>query len=88
MAAYVPGIQTLGFPKLAVIALLSRLLDPNRYHLIFLWFMGIICCLSLTAMVMLLLLQCSPPRALWDFSLPRDCLSPDVLMGLAFWASC
>ncbi|ROT35997.1 hypothetical protein SODALDRAFT_352843 [Sodiomyces alkalinus F11] len=87
MAAYVPGIQTLGFPKLAVIALLGRLLLPTKLHRHILWTMGIICCLSLTAMVMTLLLQCSPPRALWDFSLPRNCLHPKTLEGLAFWAS-
>ncbi|KAF4775205.1 hypothetical protein HER10_EVM0007803 [Colletotrichum scovillei] len=87
IAAYVPGIETLGFPKLAVIALLTRLLAPGKLHLRVLWSMGIICCLSLTAMVLTLLLQCTPPRALWTFSLPRNCLDPKVLEGLAFWAS-
>ncbi|RKK97232.1 hypothetical protein BFJ71_g7444 [Fusarium oxysporum] len=87
MAAYVPGIETLGFPKLAVIALLARLLMPGRIHLVVLWSMGIICCLSLTAMVTTLLLQCSPPRALWTLTMPRDCLAPSKLEGLAFWAS-
>ncbi|CAJ0547614.1 Ff.00g043680.m01.CDS01 [Fusarium sp. VM40] len=87
MAAYVPGIETLGLPKLAVIALLARLLMPNRVHLWILWCMGIICCLSLTAMVTTLLLQCSPPRALWTLTMPRDCLDPSTLEGLAFWAS-
>ncbi|EGU78184.1 hypothetical protein FOXB_11295 [Fusarium oxysporum f. sp. conglutinans Fo5176] len=87
MAAYVPGIETLGFPKLAVIALLARLLMPGKIHLVVLWSMGIICCLSLTAMVTTLLLQCSPPRALWTLTMPRDCLAPSKLEGLAFWAS-
>ncbi|KAH7168465.1 hypothetical protein DER46DRAFT_679826 [Fusarium sp. MPI-SDFR-AT-0072] len=87
MAAYVPGIETLGFPKLAVIALLARLLMPSKTHLVVLWTMGIICCLSLTAMVTTLLLQCSPPRALWTLTMPRDCLAPSKLEGLAFWAS-
>ncbi|KAB5555036.1 hypothetical protein GE09DRAFT_1123305 [Coniochaeta sp. 2T2.1] len=87
IAAYVPGIETLGFPKLAVIYLLVRLLAPSRTHTIILWTMGIICCLSLTAMVMTLILQCTPPHALWTFSLPHNCLHPSVLEGLAFWAS-
>ncbi|KAF6834855.1 hypothetical protein CMUS01_06009 [Colletotrichum musicola] len=87
MAAYFPGIGTLGFPKLAVIALLSRLLAPGKLHTWVLWIMGTICCASLTAMVLTLLLQCSPPRALWNFSMPRNCLHPKVLEGLAFWAS-
>ena len=87
MAAYVPGIETLGFPKLAVIALLVRLLAPGRLHTWILWTMGGICCMSLTAMVMTLLLQCTPPRALWTFSLPHKCVHTSVLEGLAFWAS-
>ncbi|KAF9877753.1 hypothetical protein CkaCkLH20_04888 [Colletotrichum karsti] len=87
IAAYVPGIETLGFPKLAVIALLSRLLAPGKTHLLILWTMGTICCLSLTAMVLTLLLQCTPPRALWTLSMPHNCLHPEVLEGLAFWAS-
>ncbi|KAK7445673.1 hypothetical protein Landi51_08069 [Colletotrichum acutatum] len=33
IAAYVPRIETLGFPKLAVIALLTRLLAPGKLHL-------------------------------------------------------
>ncbi|KAF5621967.1 integral membrane protein [Fusarium sp. NRRL 52700] len=33
MAAYVPGIETLGFPEHAVIALLARLLMPSKTHL-------------------------------------------------------
>lgn len=87
IAAYIPGIETLGFPKLAVIALLVRLLAPSRLHIIVLWSMGVICCLSLTAMVMTLILQCTPPRALWTLTLPHNCLHPSVLEGLAFWAS-
>lgn len=87
MAAYFPGIETLGFPKLAVIALLVRLLAPSRLHTIILWSMGTICCLSLTAMVMTLLLQCTPTHALWTLTLPHNCLAPSVLEGLAYWAS-
>ncbi|KAK3951096.1 hypothetical protein QBC32DRAFT_393309 [Pseudoneurospora amorphoporcata] len=87
MAAYFPGIETLGFPKLAVIALLVRLLAPSRVHTIILWSMGTICCLSLTAMVMTLLLQCTPVHALWTLTMPHNCLAPEVLEGLAYWAS-
>ncbi|KAK3388782.1 hypothetical protein B0T20DRAFT_457352 [Sordaria brevicollis] len=72
MAAYFPGIETLGFPKLAVIALLVKLLAPSRLHTIILWFLGTLCCLSLTAMVMTLLLQCTPTHALWTLTLPHN----------------
>lgn len=87
IAAYIPGIETLGFPKMAVIALLARLLSPSRKHLYLMWTMGTICCMSLTAMVLTLILQCTPPRALWDFSVTGTCLPSSTLEGLAFWAS-
>jgi hypothetical protein len=87
MAAYVPGIETLGFPKLAVIALLVRLLAPSRLHRRVLWTMGVVCCMSLTCMVMTLILQCTPTKALWTLTMPHNCLAPGVLEGLAFWAS-
>lgn len=87
MAAYFPGIETLGFPKLAVIVLLVRLMVPSRLHTIILWSMGTLCCVSLTAMVMTLLLQCTPTYALWTLTLPHNCLDPKYLKGLAYWAS-
>ncbi|CCC09532.1 unnamed protein product [Sordaria macrospora k-hell] len=87
MAAYFPGIETLGFPKLAVIALLVRLLAPSRLHTIILWSMGTICCLSLTAMVMTLLLQCTPTHALWTLKLPHNCLAPNDLCDPLYWTS-
>lgn len=88
IAAYVPGIETLGFPKLAVISLLTRLLSPGKLHRYALWIMGAVCCLSLTAMVTTLILQCSPPRSLWDFSVEGTYLPATTVEGLAFWASC
>lgn len=39
-AAFFPGLVSFACPKLAVIALLVRLLMPSRFHFCFLWFMG------------------------------------------------
>ncbi|KAK7998198.1 mitochondrial protein [Apiospora arundinis] len=40
-AAFFPGLVSFACPKLAVIALLVRLLLPSRPHFWFLWFMGV-----------------------------------------------
>ncbi|KAK7956682.1 uncharacterized protein PG986_005904 [Apiospora aurea] len=40
-AAFFPGLLSFAVPKLAVIALLVRLLLPSRCHFWFLWFMGV-----------------------------------------------
>lgn len=36
----------------------------------------------------MLILQCSPPRALWTLSLPRKCLNPKKLEVVGCLASC
>jgi hypothetical protein len=88
MSAYVPGIMSLGFPKMAVISLLTRLLLPGRVQTWLLWTMGIITILALGATVTLLMLECSPPRSLWDFSVTATCLDKHILVGLSFTAGC
>lgn len=86
MSAYFPGIPSLGLGKLAVIALLTRLLFPGRLHYWALWVSGSLCVAILVATVCLLLLQCSPPRALWDFSVEGKCIPVEVLINLSFLA--
>lgn len=86
MSAYVPGIPSLGLGKLAVIALLTRLLFPGRLHYWALWVSGSLCVAILITTVCLLMLQCSPPRALWDFSVEGKCMSVEVLIGMSFLA--
>lgn len=86
MSAYVPGIPSLGLGKLAVIALLTRLLVPGRLHYWALWVSGSLCVAILVTTVSLLMLQCSPPRALWDFSVQGKCLPVEVLINMSFLA--
>lgn len=87
MSAYVPGIPSLGLGKLAVIALLTRLLFPGKLHYWALWISGSLCVATLVTTVTLLMLQCSPPRVLWDFSVEGKCLPVEVLIGISFLAS-
>lgn len=83
MSAYAPGILSLGLGKLAVIALLTQLLFPSKLHY---WVSGGLCVAILVATVSLLVLQCSPPRALWDFSVKGKCMSVEVLINMSFLA--
>ncbi|KAF5548954.1 integral membrane protein [Fusarium mexicanum] len=77
MAAYVPGIETLGFPKLAVIALLARLLMPSKIHLVVLWTMGIICS---TSAFLDFYLAVYPAITLWKLLMP---LKKKLILSLA-----
>ncbi|KAK2037188.1 integral membrane protein [Colletotrichum somersetense] len=85
-AAFCPGIMSFGLPKLAVVYLLTRLLNPGKYHKMFLWFLGIWCQLTLFVTAGLLLGRCTPARSLWDFSISGKCFSTDILVGFCIYA--
>jgi len=86
--AFCPGVLSFGLPKMAVVVLLQRLLNPQRYHRWFLWWMGIWCQLTLFATVGVLLGRCMPARALWDFSVEGKCFDPNILVGYCIYAGC
>ncbi|KXH49458.1 integral membrane protein [Colletotrichum simmondsii] len=85
-AAQCPGIMSFGLPKLAVVSLLTRLMNPGVYHKWFLWWMGIWCQLTLFVTVGLLIGRCTPASSLWDFSIEGTCFSPDILINFSIYA--
>ena len=80
--------MSFGLPKLAVIHLLTRLMNPGRFHKIFLWSLGIFCNLSLLGCVVILFAQCTPVESQWDFSITSHCISKWVLVHYAIFAGC
>jgi hypothetical protein len=87
MVGFCPGILSFGIPKLAVIALLSRLMNPSRKHRIFLWTLGVFCVLSLLGCVVVLFGRCTPSRSLWDFDVqPESCFDVWILVNYAIYA--
>lgn len=85
-AAFCPGVVSFGLPKLAVIYLLTKLLNPSRLHKMFLWWMGIWCQLTLFATVGILLGKCTPARSLWDFSVKGKCIDNNILVSYCIYA--
>ncbi|KAK2053312.1 integral membrane protein [Colletotrichum caudatum] len=85
-AAQCPGIMSFSLPKLAVICLLTRLLEPGVFHKWFLWWMGIWCQLTLVATVAILVGRCTPARSLWDFSVAGTCFDPSILINYSIYA--
>lgn len=87
---FCPGVFSFGLPKLAVIHLLTRLMNPGLAHKIFLWVLGIVCNLSLLGCIVLLFVQCSPVRSQWDFSLAaeKQCWDKWVLVKYTIFAGC
>ncbi|KAK4233520.1 hypothetical protein C8A03DRAFT_19421 [Achaetomium macrosporum] len=87
MVGFCPGILSFGIPKLAVVALLSRLMNPSRIHKIFLWSLATVCLLSLLGCVVVLFGRCTPARSLWDFDVvPEGCFDVWILVNYAIYA--
>lgn len=86
IVGFCPGVMSFGLPKLAVIFLLTRLMNPGKPHKILLWVMGIICNLGLVGCVVILFAQCTPVESQWDFSIQGECISKWVLVDYAIFA--
>ncbi|KAF6820592.1 integral membrane protein [Colletotrichum plurivorum] len=71
------GIFALVLPKLAVVALINRLLQPKRAQRVFLWALGVFCGLALIGNVVGLYSQCSPVQDEMSF-MTKACLGPDM----------
>ncbi|OJJ50176.1 hypothetical protein ASPZODRAFT_13265 [Penicilliopsis zonata CBS 506.65] len=99
--AFAPGILSFCLPKLAVVALLVRIMNPSRSQRIFMW--TLVCGTGLAALccVVILFAQCHPTRALWvdgiqgakcwnasilvEYSIAVGCLSAAVDLYLAIY---
>ena len=83
------GIMAFGIPKLAVVALLTRILNPGKWHRVFLWSLSGLCVVALLGCIVILFGQCSPSASQWDFSITPDyCWSKWVLVNYAIFAGC
>lgn len=81
------GIVAFALPKLAVVALVTRLLLPEPWHRIFLWVLTSTCFGALLGCVVILFAQCSPADSQWDFSITeKTCIDKWVLVNYAIFA--
>ncbi|TLD18118.1 hypothetical protein PspLS_10440 [Pyricularia sp. CBS 133598] len=84
---YTPGLLSLSLPKPAVVALLTKALNPGKWHKIFLWFIAVLCVTNLVPYITLYYAQCRPVQAVWDPSVSGTCLSKSILIGYASYSS-
>ncbi|MCJ1306214.1 hypothetical protein MMC08_009032 [Hypocenomyce scalaris] len=83
--AIVPGLMAFSVPKVSVACLLMRLLNPGKYQRWFLYTISIgIIPISMIDAIMLFV-QCSPVRGLWDSNITPTCWSPFVLVDFAIF---
>ncbi len=81
------GIMLLSIPKLAVVSLLTRILDPSRFHKWLLWILVIWCQMSFLGAISILLGRCKPLRSMWDFSVKGTCFGTDKLVSYGTYAT-
>ena len=86
LAGFCPRILSFAIPKLAVVALLTKITNPGRKYKIALWVMAGGCLLVLFGCVVIIFAQCTPSRSQWDFSVQGRCWSPWVLIYYAIVA--
>ncbi|KAK3372685.1 hypothetical protein B0H63DRAFT_564062 [Podospora didyma] len=86
--SFLPGILSFAFPKFAVVALLCRLLNPHRWHRIFLWCWTSFVLVVIVVGPLLHFTACIPSRALWDFSVTDfKCRDPEILVNWSFFSA-
>ncbi|KAJ5835420.1 hypothetical protein N7447_001446 [Penicillium robsamsonii] len=87
-ANFALGIMSFTTPKLAVAALLNRIMNPSRFHRIWLWILTASVFVASTICIIVLFTMCDPPQALWKVHLMAEgatCRSITVLVGYAIF---
>lgn len=83
------GIVSFSLPKLAVAALLNRIVNPNRFQKAALWVLTGLVALTSGICIVVLFTMCDPPRALWETSLvlqgAAECRSTWILVDYAIF---
>lgn len=87
LAGFPAGVLSFSTPKLAVVALLVRILNPSIRHRIFLWSLTGFTTAYLVVCFVVLYVQCDPPRALWDYDLQMSgdftCWDSKILVNMS-----
>jgi hypothetical protein len=88
-ADFALGIMSFTTPKLAIAALLNRVMNPGRFHRWWLWFLTCLVFVSSTICIVVLFTMCDPPRALWQIDLlsagQATCRPQKILVGYAIF---
>ncbi|EYE99323.1 uncharacterized protein EURHEDRAFT_446911 [Aspergillus ruber CBS 135680] len=66
------GILSFTLPKLAVSAMLNRILNPTLFHRIALWFLTGFAAVVSVICILVLFTMCDPPKALWKMHLVME----------------
>lgn len=69
MISFIFGIISFALPKLAVAALLHRIMNPTSIQRIIMWGLVILVAVIATVNILIYVTMCNPPQALWKSSM-------------------
>ncbi|KAJ5787089.1 hypothetical protein N7457_002079 [Penicillium paradoxum] len=69
MISFIFGIISFALPKLAVAALLHRILNPNTVQRVIIWGLVSLVAIIATVNILIYVTMCDPPQALWKTSM-------------------
>lgn len=77
--------MTFALPKLAIVALLERLLSLQLRTRIVFWSLSIVLLVSSFLLSILWYVQCTPRVHQWDPSVPGECWNPDIITNYSLY---
>ncbi|KAI0123714.1 hypothetical protein BJ170DRAFT_92455 [Xylariales sp. AK1849] len=80
-------IWAFSLPKLAIIALLRRILNYGLHTAVFFWGLAFVGQALIFSMSVFIFVQCNPTAKNWDKDIPGICLPTDVLIGIEYFVS-
>ncbi|RMJ28491.1 hypothetical protein PHISP_00618 [Aspergillus sp. HF37] len=87
IVAFPFNIGAFSFPNISISILVSDLLDPNILRTRFLYGMSIVQVVFALLNVVIVFVQCSPTKKLWNPSSPGTCWDPAVFNDFSYWVS-
>lgn len=85
--AFVPAGFFSGLPKVAVVALLSRLMKPARWLKWTLWVVVVWSVASLAVFMFLQFARCTPTQSMWNFDIQGECMPRGPIIAYAIYAN-
>lgn len=85
VTSFIFGILSFTIPKLAVVAMLNRILNPTRFQRYFLWALTGLGTVVSIVCILVLFTMCTPPRGLWKVRMGAECRDPWILIDYAIF---
>ncbi|KAL2812682.1 hypothetical protein BDW59DRAFT_176925 [Aspergillus cavernicola] len=87
-ADFALGIMSFTTPKLAIAALVNRILNPGSLHRMWIWGLTAMVFVASSICIVVLFIMCDPPEAVWEIELMSTgatCRPTSILVGYAIF---